>query len=88
VTDIGAVAGTIPAPNGETNMETSLAYTIAEACSLTRTGKTALYEAIKTGQLRALKRGRRTLVLPTDLREWIEKLPTIQRERQSKEARR
>jgi len=88
VTDIGAVAGTIPAPNGETNMETSLAYTIAEACTLTRTGKTALYEAIKTGQLRALKRGRRTLVLPTDLREWIEKLPTIQRERQSKEARR
>ena len=88
MTDIGAVAGTIPAPNGETNMETSLAYTIAEACTLTRTGKTALYEAIKTGQLRALKRGRRTLVLPTDLREWIEKLPTIQRERQSKEARR
>ena len=88
MTDIGAVAGTIPAPNGETNMETSLAYTIAEACTLTRTGKTALYEAIKTGQLRALKRGRRTLVLPTDLREWIEKLPTIQRERQSKEAMR
>ena len=88
MTDIGAVAGTIPAPNGETNMETSLAYTIAEACTLTRTGKTALYEAIKTGELRAVKRGRRTLVLPTDLREWIEKLPTIQRERQSKEARR
>ena len=53
MTDIGAVAGTIPAPNGETNMETSLAYTIAEACTLTRTGKTALYEAIKTGELRA-----------------------------------
>ena len=88
MTDIGAVAGTIPAPNGETNMETSLAYTIAEACTLTRTGKTALYEAIKTGELRAVKRGRRTLVLPTDLGEWIEKLPTIQRERQSKEARR
>lgn len=66
----------------------TLAYTIAEACTLTRTGKTALYEAIKTGELRAVKRGRRTLVLPTDLREWIEKLPTIQRERQSKEARR
>ena len=29
-------------------METSLAYTIAEACTVTRTGKTALYEAIKT----------------------------------------
>jgi excisionase family DNA binding protein len=88
VTDIGAVAGTVPAPNGETNMETSLAYSIAEACTVTRTGKTALYQAIKTGELRAVKRGRRTLVLPADLKEWIEKLPAIQRERQSKEARR
>ena len=61
----------------------TLAYTIAEACTLTRTGKTALYEAIKTGELRAVKRGRRTLVLPADLGEWIEKLPTIQRQRQS-----
>ena len=85
--DAGGV-GTVPAPNGETNMETSLAYTVAEACTVTRTGKTALYEAIKTGELRAVKRGRRTLVLPTDLKEWIEKLPTIERERQSKEARR
>ena len=88
MTDIGAVAGTVPAPNGETNMETSLAYSIAEACTVTRTGKTALYQAIKTGELRAVKRGRRTLVLPADLKEWIEKLPAIQHERQSKEARR
>ena len=53
----------------------TLAYTIAEACTVTRTGKTALYEAINTGELRAVKRGRRTLVLPADLKEWIEKLP-------------
>jgi excisionase family DNA binding protein len=66
----------------------TLAYTIAEACTATRTGKTALYEAIKTGELRAVKRGRRTLVLPADLKEWIEKLPTIQRQWQGKAARR
>ncbi len=87
-TSAGGVAGTVSAPNGETNMETPLAYTIAEACTATRTGKTALYEAIKTGELRAVKRGRRTLVLPDDLREWIEKLPTIECQQQSKKARR
>ena len=82
----GAVLRTTPA---KVNIAMkSLAYTIAEACTATRTGKTALYEAIKTGELRAVKRGRRTLVLPTDLKEWIEKLPTIQRQRQNKEARR
>lgn len=64
-------------------METSLAYTIAEACTATRTGKTALYEA-----MRAVKRGRRTLVLPADLKEWIEKLPTIESQWSHKQARR
>ena len=58
-------------------MSTPIAYTVKEACSLSRTGKTTLYGAIRRGELVARKLGKKTLILEGDLRHWIEQLPTI-----------
>ncbi|MGM5051147.1 helix-turn-helix domain-containing protein [Tardiphaga sp. 604_B6_N1_1] len=52
------------------------AYGISEACARSATRRTALYEAIGKGELRAVKRGRRTLILADDLERWLENLPT------------
>jgi excisionase family DNA binding protein len=58
-------------------MTEQLVYSITEACVAARTCRTALYGAINSGELRAVKRGSRTLILATDLRVWIERLAPV-----------
>jgi excisionase family DNA binding protein len=58
-----------------------LAYSVEEACEAGRTGRTSIYEAINAGELRAVKRGRRTLILVSDLHQWLSGLPAIEPKR-------
>jgi len=48
---------------------------IAEACSVAGTGRTKIYQAITDGNLKARKCGKRTLVLRSDLRDFLAALP-------------
>jgi excisionase family DNA binding protein len=59
-------------------MQSPIAFNITEACASGGIGRTTLYEAIRAGELRAVKRGRRTLILVDDLRRWIVNLPPIE----------
>ncbi len=52
-----------------------LCYTIDEAQAEGAGGKTAIYAAIKSGALKARKRGNRTVILAADLTQYLESLP-------------
>ena len=51
------------------------ALSIAEVSGVSGLGRTKIYEAIATGSLKARKCGKRTLILPDDLREFLTNLP-------------
>ena len=54
-----------------------LVCTIKEACRRTGLGRTRIYQAIRSGELRAIKCGQRTLIEMNEIRQWIASLPTI-----------
>ena len=54
------------------------AYTIDEAVLVSGVGRTSIYEVIKKGELRAVKRGRRTLILADDLDRFLTQLKPME----------
>jgi excisionase family DNA binding protein len=57
-------------------MEEPLAYTPKGAAKATGQGRTTIFQDIKSGKLRAVKNGRRTLILRPDLEEYLSSMPT------------
>lgn len=55
-------------------MKTPLAYKIEEACAATGIGKTRMYQALDSGELRAKKWGKSTLILKADLQQFLSNL--------------
>lgn len=54
---------------------TKPAYSLTELLRLVPIGRTTIYREVKTGNLRATKRGRRTIFLASDIAGWLEQLP-------------
>jgi excisionase family DNA binding protein len=54
-----------------------LSYSISEACALTSLGRTTLYAAIKRGDLKTQKIGRRTVITSKHLLDFLEALPVV-----------
>jgi excisionase family DNA binding protein len=52
-----------------------LAYSIKEVQQLVGVGRTSIFKAIKEQKLRIAKCGSRSLVLSSDLQEWLASLP-------------
>jgi excisionase family DNA binding protein len=54
-----------------------LVLSVAEVSSLTGVCRSNIYLAVSGGKLRAIKRGRSTLIRPDDLKSWIDSLPSF-----------
>ena len=53
-------------------------FSVAEACVVAGIGRTKIYESIESGRLKARKIGKRTIILRSDLQEFLQSLPVIQ----------
>ncbi len=61
-----------------TSALTPMAYSIDDVTRVAKIGKTTIFAAIRDGHLRAVKIGRRTLILAEDLKSWLEAAAVIE----------
>lgn len=54
-----------------------LALTVAQAAELARICRSAIYQDIRAGRLRAVKRGRSTRILMEDLKAYLASFPSL-----------
>jgi excisionase family DNA binding protein len=54
-----------------------LALSILDAARAAGVGRSTIYENINSGQLKARKAGRRTLILREDLQAWLASFPPV-----------
>jgi excisionase family DNA binding protein len=63
------------APGSELQRE---GLSVLEACRVAGIGRTKIYEAIAIGSLKARKFGKRTIILRTDLQDFLSALPVVE----------
>ncbi|MDZ4792069.1 MAG: DNA-binding protein [Hyphomicrobiales bacterium] len=59
------------------NQATQLAHSLQSASKTTGIGRDRLYDAMATGELKARKYGKRTIILDDDLRDFLRALPPL-----------
>lgn len=64
-----------PKESKECGLYQKLAHSIDDVVGLSGFGRTLVFAEIKAGRLIARKRGRRTVVLKSDLHRWLDSLP-------------
>jgi excisionase family DNA binding protein len=59
----------------EVALADQFAFSVIEAAAVAGIGRSQVYVAIQSGELKARKRGKSTLILREDLRAWLDALP-------------
>jgi excisionase family DNA binding protein len=55
----------------------AVGLSIIDAARTAGVGRSSIYEALSSGKLNAKKLGRRTVIMDTDLRDWLASLPAM-----------